>query len=95
MSPLTTVWRVVGFGFAAGGTTGFGVAGLGRGGLDATGGFDSVFCLDATTGPGFGAGRDETGGNGVVTGFLVGMLLAMLCRAQFRCLAGLSAHAST
>ena len=58
---------------------------------------DSVFWFEATTGSGFGAalfGRDEPGDNGVAA-FRGGVLLTMLCRVQFRCLAGLSAQAST
>jgi|GEM_PF-3514901 len=91
------MWRAVGFGFATGGATGFGVAGLGPGGLDAAVASDSVFWFEATTGSGFGAalfGRDEPGDNGVAA-FRGGVLLTMLCRVQFRCLAGLSAQAST
>ena len=93
---MTTVWRVAGFGFATGFATGLGVAGLGRWGLDATGGFDSIFCLEATTGRGFDTGlfgRGETGEDGLAFSRLE-VLLATTCRAQFRCRAGLSAQAS-
>ena len=73
-----------------------GSAGLGRWGLDATGGFDSIFSLEANTGRGFVTGlfgRGETGEDGLAFSRLE-VLLATTCRAQFRCRAGLSAQAS-